>query len=110
MADGPAGSWRYIAAMSENLRFAPPRVEFDPTLANELARDCLRRRRIKYLRNTGKNPLPHRHRRDSRDPRHSNQLLHTLIITKEKKLVMNNGSAKRSPIQITSILRLPRRR
>jgi hypothetical protein len=24
--------------MSENLRFAPPRVEFDPTLANELAR------------------------------------------------------------------------
>jgi hypothetical protein len=37
-ADGPAGLWRYIAAMSEQLRFMPPRVEFDPTLANELAR------------------------------------------------------------------------
>jgi hypothetical protein len=28
----------YIADMSEHLRFVPPRVEFDPQLANELAR------------------------------------------------------------------------
>jgi hypothetical protein len=34
----PAGAGRYIAMMSEQLRFVPPRVEFDPTLANELAR------------------------------------------------------------------------
>jgi hypothetical protein len=38
LVNGPAGSRRYIAAMSEHLRFMPPRVEFDPTLANELAR------------------------------------------------------------------------
>src|SRR5258707_13749664 len=34
----PAGRQRYITCMSEQLRFVPPRVEFDPTLANELAR------------------------------------------------------------------------
>jgi len=34
----PAISRRYIAGMSEPLRFVPPGVDFDPQLANELAR------------------------------------------------------------------------
>jgi hypothetical protein len=34
----PAISRHYIAGMSEQMRFVPPSVEFDPRLANELAR------------------------------------------------------------------------
>jgi hypothetical protein len=37
-ASTPAGLRHYIADMIEHLRFVPPRVEFDPRLANELAR------------------------------------------------------------------------
>jgi hypothetical protein len=37
-ASTPAISRRYIAGMSEPLRFVPPRVDFDPRLADELAR------------------------------------------------------------------------
>src|SRR6266851_1346955 len=67
-------------------------------LANELSTYSLRRRRIEDLRNTGKNTLSLRHRWDSRDARHPNPLLPALVVAKEEELVMNDRSAKRSPI------------
>jgi len=38
LAHTPVRSRRYITGMSEHLRFVPPSVDFDPRLANELAR------------------------------------------------------------------------
>jgi hypothetical protein len=38
LAHTPVRSRRYIAGMSEQMRFVPPSVDFDLRLANELAR------------------------------------------------------------------------